>query len=102
MAKTRERTETVTKIEVAGRWYTIDVPVSEHEHGYCQRHVEARLTQKQAETLRAIRSGLDGQKMLNGRYVQSAADAIRWILDQIPLFLGGSRPNDPSNPKLPS
>lgn len=48
-------------------------------------HVEAQLSRTQRRTLRRIFDGLDqsGSRLANGRRVGSAADAVRWMIEQV-------------------
>ncbi len=54
-------------------------------HAYRSTHIDVHLDQRQAEGLRRLYDGLDrtGAKLSNGRHVQSAADAVKWLLDQV-------------------
>lgn len=47
-------------------------------------HVEARLTPAQGRVLRRLFDALDRDhlRMANGQHVASAADCVRWLLDQ--------------------
>lgn len=57
------------------------------------RHVEARLSPRQAEAMRRMYDGLRlGHHQLDdGRHVDSAADVVRWILERAADDLGISR-----------
>lgn len=48
-------------------------------------HIEAQLNKEQATALRNIRYALNARAMRtkSGRFVQSNADAVRWLLEQI-------------------
>jgi hypothetical protein len=65
----------------------IAVPVArtDLDNCYVSRHVELRMSPPQARTLRCVLLGLDaaGERLLNGRRVASAADALRWLLERI-------------------
>lgn len=49
------------------------------------RHVEAQLDPRQGAVLRRLFDALDANhvRLANGRYVSTAADCIRWLLDQL-------------------
>jgi hypothetical protein len=55
-------------------------------------HIEARLERQQAVVLRRIFVALDasGIRLRNGRRVITTADAVRWLLEQIPAELEAS------------
>jgi hypothetical protein len=81
----------------------IEIPLAEPGAGYATRHVECRLTVAQADALGRVRSALEatGARVHTAaagspRPVQSAADAIRWLLESI-----ASDPGDPGNPGDP-
>lgn len=68
----------------------IEVPLADPGTGYATRHVECRLTVAQADALGRVRSALEatGARVHTAaagspRPVQSAADAIRWLLEGI-------------------
>ena len=48
-------------------------------------HVDAQLNRKQATTLRQIQHALDmgDYRMANGKHVNTKADVVRWLIDQI-------------------
>lgn len=48
-------------------------------------HVDGQLTRDQAQALRRLQRALDhrGDRLASGRRVQSAIDAVRWLLEQI-------------------
>ena len=48
-------------------------------------HVDAQLNRKQATTLRQIQHALDmgDCRMANGKHVNTKADVVRWLIDQI-------------------
>ncbi|HEY4759562.1 MAG TPA: hypothetical protein VIH42_03180 [Thermoguttaceae bacterium] len=52
---------------------------------YISNHTEVRMNSDQGLTLRRLLLGLDaqGEKLRNGRRIASAADALRWMLEQI-------------------
>lgn len=59
------------------------------ELSHRRRHVDAKLTQRQAEALCYVFTALLGRARLwNGRPVETAADAVRWILDKIASGVG--------------
>lgn len=55
--------------------------------GYVSNHVDAKLDARQALVLRQIRDGLDSQgaRLRSGARVNSTADAVRWLLEQVPI-----------------
>lgn len=64
---------------------TIQVPLGEIREGFLSSHVEARLaTDKQRRNLRRMLLGLraSGAKLENGRFVNTQADLIKWLLEQ--------------------
>lgn len=48
-----------------------------------RKHIDVHLDLAQSQALTRLMAGLDGCKLASGRYVQSHADALRWLLDQI-------------------
>ena len=68
----------------------IGVPLLDFE-GYSTARIEIkRLTAKQQETLGALRYGLENSeaKLINGREVRNAADAVRWLLEEVARTAG--------------
>ena len=65
----------------------LEVPLMEiPEGGYVTRHVEVqRLSLAQARTLKRIQCAClaTGTRLTNGKPVQSGADAVRWLLEQV-------------------
>jgi hypothetical protein len=65
----------------------INVPVidADMDHVYLRRHIDARLTHRQAQNLRRLFLALDadGLRLDNKRPIVHAADAIRWLLEQL-------------------
>jgi hypothetical protein len=61
------------------------VPLGEIGPGYCSPHVQVFLDASQAETMQRLVVGLRDRRetTTNGREVRSAADAVRWLLEQI-------------------
>lgn len=60
--------------------------LEEGHNGYLTRHVEvARLGPRQRRTLRELYEGLrsSGERLANGKPIESAADAVRWLLDEL-------------------
>lgn len=53
--------------------------------GHVQLHVDAQFTRTQAEALKRLRRWLDetGQRTANGHKVQSLADVVRWLAEQL-------------------
>lgn len=65
---------------------SIDVPLAEFPpHGYATRHIEVRLTENQAHTLKRIFTALerDGAKLASGQPIRKAPDVVRYLLDEI-------------------
>jgi hypothetical protein len=65
---------------------TLEAPLAVLDAGYLSRHVEARLnTELQRQALRRLTQGLRqaGEVLEDGRRVQSQADAIKWLLEQL-------------------
>lgn len=54
-------------------------------NAHLSRHVEAQLTPEQAVILRGVQNALNQRyaRMANGKFVQSGADAVRWLLEQV-------------------
>lgn len=54
--------------------------------GYCQRHVDARLTPEEAQKGRRLLDALqrEGSCLLSGRPIRNLADVMKWLLQQIP------------------
>ena len=52
---------------------------------YLKRHVDLQLSLEQRQTLRRVFDAANtaGRRLRNGRFVQSAADAVRYLLEQI-------------------
>jgi hypothetical protein len=66
--------------------HRVEVPMGALQNGYLSAHVEARLTtEKQRRNMRRMLQGLRqaGAKLENGRFVDTAADAVRWMLEQL-------------------
>jgi hypothetical protein len=62
---------------------TLDIPIGDPGDGYRQRHVQLQLSPRQAQGLALVSCGLVKAKLENGRLVQSRADALRWLLEQV-------------------
>jgi hypothetical protein len=76
----------VTK--TAERTVRIDVPIADTpQTGYRSRrfHVEVHLGHKEAIAFRGIQAALDARhaRLAGGRVVQSKADVVRWMFEQI-------------------
>jgi hypothetical protein len=65
--------------------WTISCPVLIWDEGYARKSLDVRLTEVQANKLKAIQLGLESKdaKLENGRYVSNPVDAIRWMLENI-------------------
>ncbi len=62
----------------------VSMPLGEIGPGYRSTHVQAFLDTAQAETMQRLLTGLRDLRRttINGRQVVSAADAVRWLLEQ--------------------
>ena len=63
---------------------SIEVPsMALDDGGYAARFVQLRLNERQAQKLRSIQLGLEqkNQKLLDGSYVNTPVDAVRWMLE---------------------
>lgn len=70
----------------AGQQVTVQLPVCQPEgNEYIPLKIEARLTDRQARALFALRNALDRQTATtdNGQRVVQNPDALRWLLEQI-------------------
>ena len=67
------------------RMALIEAPMGEAGNGYVSTHVEARLDQTQAKSLKSLVAGLvDGRNQTaNGREVRTTADAVKWVLEKL-------------------
>ena len=79
----------------------IEVPLADPGRGYATRHVECRLTAAQATALGRVRRALEatGARVYTAaagspRPVQSAADALRWLLDGFASAEAADEPTD--------
>lgn len=64
----------------------VAVPIADFPIGaYVTRHVEVQLDERQATTLKRLLAGLDraGRRLANQRRVQSHADALKWLLEEL-------------------
>lgn len=64
----------------------IEAPLGSLDQGYLPTHVEARLTTpKQRASMRRLLRGLlqAGERLDDGKLVQSNADAVRWLLEKL-------------------
>ncbi len=57
---------------------------------YLQKHIDLRLNNRQQQAIRWMYEGLhsSGQKLANGRHVDSVPDVVRFILDRTADSLG--------------
>ena len=75
----------------------IDVPLAEAEPGtYMGQHVEARLTPVQGAALNRLFTALhkQGETLQGGRHVDTRADAMRWLLEQVSEARAGEAPEE--------
>lgn len=70
----------------------IGVPLGELGNGYLSRHVEARLTVKQATAMQMVTLGLRDRRavMSDGKEVRTQADALKWMLESVVRESSGS------------
>lgn len=63
----------------------IEIPLAKSAMGYASKHVEVRFDQDQRDTLRRIHDALieRNAKLRSGRRVNSNADVVRWMVDQV-------------------
>jgi hypothetical protein len=66
----------------------IEVPLlNVHETAYRPRHLNVQLNAMEADAMKRLLAGLDvrGDRVggPDGRRVQTAADAVRWLLEQV-------------------
>ncbi len=86
-AATAERLRAAQAAALAPERVAIEIPLAADDDGYVCRHVEARLTAGQARALRRLRRALEDAAARvpvgtgRSRPVQSAADAVRWLLE---------------------
>ncbi len=84
-AAPQHKPEPVESLELAGT-VTIRAPrLPLVEGAYMQRKVEARLSQDQRKGLKMLTMGLHHEhaRLASGKHVDSPADAVRWLLEQI-------------------
>lgn len=73
-------------VEIRIEQVTLEAPLAQFRPDVRQfNHVEARLDPAQAASLRRLYDALDRRhaRMANGKHVASAADCVRWLLDQL-------------------
>jgi len=79
--------KTLNSQPAAGVVVEIAVPLAPlDEAAYMSSHVEVRrLDVPQRTALRRLRNGLNaaGARLANTKFVESPADAVRWLLEQI-------------------
>lgn len=66
--------------------HRLELPLAgDDSHGYVSRHLEVSLDSRQAATLKRLYLGLEasGAKLNESRPVKSAADAFRFVLNQL-------------------
>jgi len=92
MSKTKNVAKQTTEHANEPATIAVELPVAELTgDGYFDNpprgHVDAQLERRQAKALNRITRALDdrGDRLANGRRVQSRADAVRWILEQVEL-----------------
>ena len=88
-----EEREPAIDPRLAKRLVHIAVPLlTVHRPRYSARHVDVQLDAGQAETLTAVLEALDqdGGRLKSGRRIASAADGLRWLLEQIDEQRGSS------------
>jgi len=67
------------------RRIVLELPYAPVTAGYEQRHIDVLLSHRQATAMRHVFDGLQASatKLRNGKFVQSTADAIRWLTEQV-------------------
>lgn len=62
-----------------------DLPDRTQQPDYCQTHVDCKFTTGQATATRLLLERLTAAhaQLLGGRHVESAADAVRWLIEQV-------------------
>jgi len=65
--------------------WSLSVPVLMWDAGYARKSLDVRLTESQANKLKAIQLGLEAKdaKLENGRCVGNPVDAVRWMLENV-------------------
>ena len=86
------------------RAVTIEIPGRDRKDipGYCEQHVDLRFLPTQALAARMLLDALRAQhaKMDNGRHVETTADTIRWLLDQLAKeYANGRQPESDDRPR---
>jgi hypothetical protein len=63
----------------------LTAPIKEWEEGYHRRNLDVLLTHEQGQMLKRIQLGLEEREaqLKNGKYVSTAVDAVRWMLENI-------------------
>ena len=63
----------------------IEAPLGEIGNGFVQRHIQAQLNRKEAETLKALTHGLRDTREAtgDGRQVLTGAHALKWLLGKL-------------------
>ena len=71
-----------TAVEGDGPSLTVRIPCDTTLTSYAVRHIDAALTQEEAEVLERIRQALHRRHatMQPGGHVDSTVDALRWVL----------------------
>ena len=84
-AKQPPKAKPVHVIERRIETVMLAVPLGEIGNGHRQSHVEAWLKPTQAETMQRLLLALRDKRETNanGREVKTAADAFRWLLEQM-------------------
>ena len=81
------------------RAVTMEIPDRDRESpSYCEEHVDLRLTRPHALATRLLRDALRAQhaEMDNGRHVETTADTIRWLLDQLAKGYASTKADRPA------
>lgn len=69
--------------EVKAQSLLVELPIgAPHPKHYRFTHLDVHLDGAQSETMRELYDGCFGQRLANGRKVTSAADVIRFFLDE--------------------
>lgn len=77
-------TTATTPKKHAGAIVPVEIPTLAGT-GYAQRQIDLTLSGPQAETLASVVRGLHAgsHKLADGRPVQTGADALKWMLEQV-------------------
>ena len=92
MARKLEQTTATTGAETEQAQPTVALPVMSKPKGYCPRAFEiGSLSQLQSEAMASLREALNAShcQLLNGKHVDTNADAMRWLLERVAATFRG-------------